>query len=289
MNKSIVGFFDNRQQAESARLELLSEGITDNNIQLFSGDSTRSGSMSSDVSVSGSGATSRDSYTNNDNESFTDRIKHFFTSMSDQGAGDDADNYAEGIRRGGTTLLVRTDDPMIDTVSDILESNGAVDINQRGQYYKESGFQNFDMNSGPLSEEQRLSSQSQYQDWEKNRGGEQVLPVIEEKVNVSKRQIENGRVRIYTRVSETPIDEDIQLRDERVEVERNPVDRPIQSSDMAAFQEGEIELRETSEEAVVNKEARVVEEVRVRRQAEERTEHIHETARRTDIEVDRNR
>ena len=47
-----------------------------------------------------------------------------------------------------------------------------------------------------------------------------------------------------------------------------------------------IEMTETAEEAVVAKDARVVEEVVVRKTADDRTETISDTVRRTEVEVD---
>lgn len=287
MSKTIVAFFDDIDQAEKARTQLISTGLSDNKIQLFSG---RSGTTSSTSSMSSS---SSSNWSNSDrDESFGDKIKHFFTHMGDWDNSDDVDYYAEGIRRGGATLSVDAEDNEIDRVSSILTQYGAADINQRAQFFKESGFSNYDMSAAPLSDSQRSEYRNQYSDWEsKHFAGsdkdEEVIPVIEEKVNVGKRVVENGRVRIYTRVSETPVDQELKLRDERVDVERTAVDRPVSAADMNAFREGEIELSETSEEAVVDKQARVVEEVRVRRRSEEHTEQIHETARRTDVEVDR--
>ena len=46
-------------------------------------------------------------------------------------------------------------------------------------------------------------------------------------------------------------------------------------------------MTETSEEAVVSKQARVVEEVVVRKDAQERTETVRDTVRRTDVEVEK--
>ena len=113
-----------------------------------------------------------------------------------------------------------------------------------------------------------------------------VLPVIEENIQVGKRQVESGRMRIYTEVIETPVEEQVTLREERVNVERRPIDRAISSADMTAFKEGEMEIRTTSEEAVVSKEARVVEEVVIGKETTERTETIRDSVRRTDVHVD---
>src|SRR4029453_1267929 len=74
---------------------------------------------------------------------------------------------------------------------------------------------------------------------------------------------------------------------ETVTIERRPVDRPATDADLAAGRDQTIEGTEVDEEAVVSKQARVVEEVVVRKDAEEHTETVRETVRRTDVDVDR--
>ncbi len=76
------------------------------------------------------------------------------------------------------------------------------------------------------------------------------------------------------------------MREEHVTVERRPVNRAVSDADVSAFKEGTIEVTETAEEAVVAKQARVVEEVVVGKQVEERTETVRDTVRRTDVEVE---
>ena len=115
--------------------------------------------------------------------------------------------------------------------------------------------------------------------------GEERIPVVEERLSVGKRETAHGRVRVRSYVVETPVQEQVALRQERVSIERNPVDRPIAAGD-DAFRERTIEATETAEEAVVAKEARVTEEVVVRKQSEERTETVSDTVRRTEVEVE---
>ena len=55
----------------------------------------------------------------------------------------------------------------------------------------------------------------------------------------------------------------------------------------ALFQEREIEVTETAEEAVVAKEARVKEELVVSKTAEEHVETVQDTVRRTEVDIDR--
>ena len=81
-------------------------------------------------------------------------------------------------------------------------------------------------------------------------------------------------------------EEQVMLRRERIDVERRPVDRPLDSAD-DAFRERTVELEERSEQPVVNKQARVREEVVLHKDVEERPETISDTVRRTEVEVER--
>ncbi|WP_225984437.1 YsnF/AvaK domain-containing protein [Noviherbaspirillum aerium] len=112
------------------------------------------------------------------------------------------------------------------------------------------------------------------------------IPVIEEELQVGKREVQRGGVRVYQRVRETPVSESVQLREEHVKVERHPVDQPASMADLDAIKAGAVEMRETAEEAVVSKTARVVEEVVVGKETTQRTEDINDTVRRTDVEVE---
>jgi len=113
-----------------------------------------------------------------------------------------------------------------------------------------------------------------------------VIPVIEEELQVGKREVEGGGARVQTHVTERPVEEHVTLREERVNVERHPVNREVTDSDLANLREGEINITTRAEEAVVGKQARVVEEVEIGKQVTEREETIRDTVRRTDVEVD---
>lgn len=111
-----------------------------------------------------------------------------------------------------------------------------------------------------------------------------TIPVIEEELQVGKREVEKGGIRLRTRVVETPVSESINLREEKIHIERTAVDRPANASDL---QEGEIELTERAEVPVVSKEARVVEEVSLNKDVTEREETVSDTVRKTEVDVDR--
>ncbi len=117
-------------------------------------------------------------------------------------------------------------------------------------------------------------------------GDSETIKVMEERLRVGKREVAGGAVRVRSYVVERPVEEQVRLHEERVSVERHPVDRAVTGADAAAFQEHTIEARATSEEAVIGKEARVVEEIGIRKEASDRTETVHDTVRSTKVEVE---
>jgi len=94
-------------------------------------------------------------------------------------------------------------------------------------------------------------------------------------------------VRVRSYVTETPVHEQVRLRNERIDVERRAVDQPLSAADGDAFRERSIDVTATGEEAVIGKTARVVEEVVVRKTAEEHVENVEDSVRRTDVEIER--
>jgi hypothetical protein len=82
-----------------------------------------------------------------------------------------------------------------------------------------------------------------------------------------------------------PVNEQVTLREEHVDVERRAVDRPATDADFAAAQRGAFEVREHHEEVVVDKQARIVEEVVINKDVGTHTETIQDTVRSTDVNV----
>ena len=116
--------------------------------------------------------------------------------------------------------------------------------------------------------------------------GETRLAVAEEQLMVGKREISRGGVRVRSVVTEKPVEAQVSLRDETIQVERRPVDRAPTDADTNVFSEQAFELTETDEEAVVAKETRVIEEVVIGKTVEQRTETVRDTVRRSDVEVE---
>ncbi|MCB4825181.1 YsnF/AvaK domain-containing protein [Roseicella aerolata] len=118
------------------------------------------------------------------------------------------------------------------------------------------------------------------------RSGSGQIDLVEETLRVGKRAVGGGRVRVRSYVVETPVEEQVSLREEHVDIERRPMDRAPTAADEALFGERVIEATETGEEAIIAKEARVIEEVTLRKDTEERVETVRDTVRRTELEVD---
>jgi uncharacterized protein (TIGR02271 family) len=220
---------------------------------------------------------------------------------------EDAATLREGFRRGGGIVHAEIPDNRFEEVTSALEASGAVDLDQREADWRKEGWTGATVGGAttPLPTAGTAASSSAAtsttgtakaatarDEADVQRLGsatdEASIPVIEERLRVGKREVGHGRVRIRSYVVETPVQEQVTLREERVQVERRPVDRPLAGSE-AAFQERTVEATERGEEAVVSKEARVKEEVSLRKTAEERTETVRDTVRRTEVKVEDDR
>jgi len=113
-----------------------------------------------------------------------------------------------------------------------------------------------------------------------------TIPVVEEELKVGKRVIQRGGVRVYSRVENVPVEETVRLREENVRVDRRPADRAATAADEGLLRDQTIEVTETAEEPVISKSARVVEEVVVGKDVNERAETVRDTVRRTKVDVE---
>ena len=188
--------------------------------------------------------------------------------------------YAEGMRRGAVLLNAKVDEGQIDRASDILEHAGAMDLDVQETEWRKSGWTGYDASSHDSMRGAAAGTAPTAA------GQNETIQVVEEKLVVGKRAVEGGRVRVRSYVVETPVEANVTLHQERVTVDRHPVDRAASAADLAAFQERTIEARATNEEAVVAKDVRVVEEIGVHKEAGDRTETVRDTVRKTQVDVE---
>lgn len=303
MQHTLIAVFDNRPDAQNAMSELLGAGFDQSSVRL-NDDSANQSSFTDTAAASGGTS----------DEGVGASIKHFFSNLF----GDDDDTthtqkYSNAIAQGHHTLVVTTnDEAQVERAADIVERFGPVDIDEKSAQW--SGTPTAPMGTGQsaqgLQAGASMQSQapltggnlaqgagnvqggsmagSQQRDMSDTSGsaGGAAIPVVEEQLKVGKREVQRGGVRVYSRIVETPVQENVSLREEHVNIERRPVDQPITADAAAAFKEQTIELRETGEEVVVQKTARVVEEVVVGKAVTERQESINDTVRHTEVEVE---
>jgi uncharacterized protein (TIGR02271 family) len=186
-----------------------------------------------------------------------------------------ANYYSEGVKRGGTLLTAQVDEQYLNTARDVMNRHNPVEIDSRSSSWGQSEFSGAStVNTG--------SSGSGYSGGSDDQAH---LEVVEEELQVGKREVERGGVRVHTYVTETPVQEQVNLREEHVTVERHPVNRQATSADFMTGEET-YEVTEMAEEPVVSKQARVVEEVVVSKDVDQRTETVSDTVRRKDVEVE---
>lgn len=117
-----------------------------------------------------------------------------------------------------------------------------------------------------------------------------MIPVGEERLVVGKRMVERGSAHVRTYVQEVPVEERIRLREERLSVDRRVVNETVRGAEAdALFQDRDIDVTTRSEEAVVDKEVVITEELVINKDVIEREEVIHDTVRKTEVDIDKDR
>jgi len=124
---------------------------------------------------------------------------------------------------------------------------------------------------------------------EKQESDVTTIKLHEEQVKVGKRQVEAGGVRLRKVVRTETVNQPVELRREEIVVERVPGKGQAQPGQPASkeFQQQDIYIPLRREEAVVEKEGRVREEVRVSKKTQTERQNVSEQVRKEDVEVQR--
>ncbi len=284
-SRHVTAFFDSREDAEAAIDRIVAKGIARDDIRMVAG---------------------RDDTTTKATEErgFFEALGDFF--MPD----DDRAVYAEGLERGGYLVSLDTTADMRDDVLDILDDEGTVDMDAREESWRADGWTNDAMTTGAavgadpvgatpamglgtapayaadMGAKAEMGTATPNRAMDRDSGQDDGhIDVMEERLKVGKREVDHGRVRVRSYVVETPVEEEVSLHGETVRIDRRTVDRAIDAG-ADTFADRTIEAVETSEEAVVSKEARVVEEISLTKTGEDRTETVKDTVRHTEVEVE---
>ncbi|MFC3631441.1 DUF2382 domain-containing protein [Paracoccus angustae] len=285
---SVSAMFDSQAEAQRAVDRLVQAGIPSGQIRQVAG---------------GSDAAVTQTATDNRDKGFWDSLSDFFFPDEDRYA------YAEGLSRGGYLVTVTgLTGAEYDTALDILDDEGSINLEDREQSWRSEGWGGYETSSyasgstattygatagtrddleSPYIDNESLRDNAALSGDRNPRGEYETIPVIEERIRIGKRETGHGRVRVRAYTVEEPVNESVELREERVEIERRPVDRPAVAD--RDYLDRTLEAEEYREEAVVQKEARVVEEIGLRKTSDTHTETVSDTVRRTEVEVEDNR
>jgi uncharacterized protein (TIGR02271 family) len=268
MASTIVGMFDDGSRARAAASDLAGLGVSASNITVTQSDPQNGYTAYQGADSSG--------------QKLGGRISGFFKNLFGGDVDDNDTNlYSEALRRGTTVVTASVEDTIVDDAVEVFSRHGAIDIDRLANQYRSTGYRTFDESAPIYTPEQSRT------DWEAFRAQREVaLPVVEEELQVGKRTVQRGGVRVYSRTTEQPVSETVTLREERVRVDRRPVSRDATSQDLDAMTDSSIEVTESAEEPVVAKRARVVEEVVVSKDVDEHDEQVQDTVRRKDVEVE---
>jgi uncharacterized protein (TIGR02271 family) len=135
-------------------------------------------------------------------------------------------------------------------------------------------------------ERDRIAGEPEMAAYEVAADDDLIIPVREEELSATVHEREAGAVRVEKRVVSEDRVLNVPVTEEQIRVERRIVDRSMGAADADAFEEIVIEVPLTAEEVELRKQARVVEEVVVSKEAIQHTEQVAGTVRREEVVID---
>lgn len=270
MNYTVVGFFNDQSNAIKATKKLNDKGFSDNDVDLSP--------------YRTEGEYMDDDYDYKEEEKTTG----FWASLF--GGDDDDDNRRDRYSRVGARSHVITvhvtDKDQADKAVDILDDCGALDVSEEDERLRSGRNMGIGSNLNQDQDRGQDINLGQDQNRDLNNDGDDTISVIKEDMEVGKRDVETGGVRVRSRIVEKPVEENIRLRKERVYVTRKPVDREVDTVEAANFKDETVEVKEHSEKAVVEKTARVTEEISINKDVDMEDETIRDTVKETEVDID---
>ncbi|HEX8350752.1 MAG TPA: YsnF/AvaK domain-containing protein, partial [Hymenobacter sp.] len=283
MDQTVVGLFDSAAEAQQAAQQLAAAGFGLESVDVSSSQSGTGSNYYNSGSTSGTDSSNYQNTSGSITETATDaagrggdKIGNFFSNLFGGDDDESTQRYSHVARRSGSIVTVHVHSAEnAHRAAEILDAAGAVDVDERASQY---GYQSTNTGAGA---DLNIGTQATT-----NTEGGLSAQVIEENLQVGKRVEQTGGARLRSRIIERPVEASVRLREEHVTVERHAVNRPATEADFNTFKEGNVEITESAERAVVGKEARVVEEVTLGKEVTEREETIHDTVRKTEVDVE---
>jgi uncharacterized protein (TIGR02271 family) len=257
MKKTVVGLFNSLNEAEGVMADLGRLGLSPNQIGLLSSQplaaptATRLEMSQMDVPGVGRVAANPPMLRLLDGPSLLRNQEGMVGALEKIGVPrTEAAGYIDGVRRGGTLEAVAlTEDKEAQALEIMRRRTGGVAARR------------------------------------KTADADVVIPIVEEELSIGKREIDAGGVRVATHVSSRPVAKSVTVIEERINVERRVVDRPIDDGQADTFRDRSLEIKASAEEPVITKRAHVVEEIRIHKDRTERVEAVTDTLRHTEVEL----
>jgi uncharacterized protein (TIGR02271 family) len=185
--------------------------------------------------------------------------------------------YGKTVEAGGVVLTLRTPDSQLSKAMGILNQHNVVDVRSRAI---EAGY----LPKETVAEPKPMMMPARPVTTDIGKG--EVLRLAEEQLEIGKRLITEGTTRIRRFVVEKPVEAQVTLHEEHVEIVRRAVADPASVKDVD-WTERTIEIIETIEQPVVSKSTHIAEEVVIGKKAIDRVETVKDTVRRQQVEVER--
>ncbi|MDQ2763561.1 MAG: YsnF/AvaK domain-containing protein [Pseudomonadota bacterium] len=257
-DETIVAVYDTAAHADAAVRDLEAANVPSSAISRHAGSAT--------TTTTGSTAPVRE--------------KGFWSSLFGGEPDHDESVYDRSLDSGSSVVTVKVPTEHVERVTAILEQHSPVDMDERAASYGT----NATTTTTTTTAATPAVGMTPVKGTAMAAGGEEVIALSEEQLQVGKRLVNHGTTRIRRFVVETPVEEAVTLHSEHVSVERRPVAAGTKVTD-ADFTDRTIEVTETDEEAVVAKTAHVKEEVVVNKTAADRVETVRDTVRHEDVEI----
>jgi uncharacterized protein (TIGR02271 family) len=265
-HETLVAVFDSPEHAEAAVEALKAGGFHEDDISIFDNDRLTAGNRKIAKDVREAGLWHR--------LFGSDLYKH------------EAAVFGQTVDRGGTVLSLRVLDSEVAHATGILDLHRPIDVHDRAVTSGVATAATVDTAAKAIAEvpvavQQKVAITPKIADTH----GE-VLRLAEEQLQVGKQMIETGKTRVRRFTTERDVSADVTLHEEHGEILRRAVSEPVKIADLD-WSDRSIEVVETTEQALVSKTARVVEEVALDKIGTDHIETVHEKLRRQQAEIER--
>jgi len=265
-HETLVAVYDTPAHGDAAVMALKAVGFAESDISVFDRDRLKAGGSTLATGVKAPGLWQ---------QLFgADLYEH------------EAKVYGQTVQEGGALASVRVPPSEVAHARVVLDIHWPVDVHDRAVTSGVASTAHVDaiekkLDAVPLAEAQTVAVSPKLA-----AAHPEILSLAEEQLEIGKQMIETGRTRVRRFVTAHDVSHDVTLHREHAEVLRKAISDPAYIGEID-WADRTIEAIETAEQAVVNKTARIVEEVALRMIGSDKVETIRDKLRRHNLEIER--